>query len=57
MSTSATDNSVAFTAATDSRQQLKTELAQQQAQLMRLTEQSDPLQRSQIQYTISEIML
>ncbi len=57
MSTSATDNPVAFTAATDSRQQLKTELAQQQAQLMRLTEQSDPLQRAQIQYTISEIML
>jgi hypothetical protein len=57
MSTSATDTPIAFTAAPDTRQQLQAELVKHQAELMRLTAQSDPLQRAQVQYTISEIML
>ncbi|HRJ52401.1 MAG TPA: hypothetical protein PLE99_06525 [Candidatus Thiothrix moscowensis] len=48
---------VEFTAGTDSRQLLKHELAQRQAQLMRLTPASDPLERAGVQYEIAEIML
>ncbi len=48
---------VEFTAGTDSRQLLKNELAQRQAQLMQLTPASDPLVRVGVQYDIGEIML
>jgi hypothetical protein len=48
---------VEFTAGTDSRQLLKNELAQRQAQLMQLTPASDPLLRAGVQYDIAEIML
>jgi hypothetical protein len=48
---------VEFTASDDSRQLLKNELAQRQAQLMQLTPASNPLERANVQYEIAEIML
>lgn len=48
---------VEFTTAPDSRQLLKNELAQRQAQLMQLTPASNPLERASVQYEIAEIML
>lgn len=48
---------VEFTAGNDSRQLLKNELAQRQAQLMQLTPASSPLDRANVQYEIAEIML
>ncbi|WML91990.1 hypothetical protein [Thiothrix lacustris] len=48
---------VEFTASDDSRQLLKNELAQRQAQLMQLTPASQPLERANLQYEIAEIML
>ena len=48
---------VEFTASDDSRQLLKNELAQRQAQLMQLTPASNPLERASVQYAIAEVML
>lgn len=48
---------VEFTAGNDSRQLLKNELSQRQAQLMQLTPASSPLDRANVQYEIAEIML
>ncbi|OQX12467.1 MAG: hypothetical protein BWK73_14775 [Thiothrix lacustris] len=48
---------VEFTASNESRQLLKQELAQRQAQLMQLTPANDPLERANVQYEIAEIML
>ncbi|WGZ95261.1 MAG: hypothetical protein QJT81_04545 [Candidatus Thiothrix putei] len=48
---------VEFTASNDSRQLLKNELTQRQAQLMQLSPASDPLERANVQYEIAEIML
>ena len=48
---------VEFTAGTDSRQLLKNELTQRQAQLMQLSPTNDPLERARVQYDIAEIML
>ena len=48
---------VEFTASDDSRQLLKQELANRQAQLMQLTPASNPLERANLQYEIADIML
>ncbi|MEB4592192.1 hypothetical protein VSS37_14470 [Candidatus Thiothrix sp. Deng01] len=48
---------VKFTADNDSRLLLKNELSQRQAQLMRLTPASNPLDRASTQFDIAEIML
>lgn len=48
---------VDFTAGQDSRQLLQQELAQRQVRLLQLTPASDPLERANLQYEISEIML
>lgn len=46
-----------FTSAPDSRQFLKEELEKRQTALMKLTPDSDPLKRADLQYEIAEIML
>lgn len=51
------ENSLAFSAAPESRQFLRDELNKRQQQLLQLTSQSDPLQRADLQYDIAEIML
>lgn len=48
---------VDFTAGQESRRLLQQELAQRQARLLQLTPASDPLERANLQYEISEIML
>lgn len=48
---------VAFSAGQESRQLLQQELAQRQARLLQLTPASDPLERANLQYEISEILL
>lgn len=48
---------VEFSAAPDSRQVLKDELAHRQAHLMQLTPASNPLERALVQHEIGEIML
>lgn len=48
---------VDFTAGQESRQLLQQELAQRQARLLQLTPASDPLERANLQYEISDIML
>lgn len=52
-----TNTPVEFTPGNDSRQLLKDELAQRQAQLMQLTPANNPLERANVQYDIAEIML
>lgn len=51
------DQQLDFTAAPDSRQFLQDELDKRQAQLMKLTPNSDPMERAALQYEIAEIML
>ncbi|MGB1010348.1 MAG: hypothetical protein ACPGVP_11530 [Thiolinea sp.] len=51
------DSPLAFSEADDSRHFLRAELNKRQQDLMRLTPASEPLQRAQLQYDISEIML
>ncbi len=52
-----TPSNVEFTAPDESKTFLKQELAKKQKQLMQLTLDSDPLERANLQYDISELML
>ena len=52
-----TSNTVEFTAPDESLVFLKQELAKKQKQLMQMTLESDPLERANLQYNISELML
>lgn len=52
-----TPSNVEFTAPDESKTFLKQELAKKQKQLMQLTLNSDPLERANLQYDISELML
>ncbi len=52
-----TPNNVEFTAPDESVAFLKQELAKKQKQLMQLTLDSEPLERANLQYDISELML
>lgn len=52
-----TKNTVEFSAPDESKTFLKEELAKKQKQLMQLTLSCDPLERADLQYEISELML
>ncbi len=52
-----TPNNIEFTAPDESKTFIKQELAKKQKQLMQLTLNSEPLERANLQYDISELML
>jgi hypothetical protein len=57
MNNNDSQNSVEFSAPDESKTFLKEELAKKQQQLMQLTLKSEPLDRANLQYEISELML